>query len=109
MYEKTQLPNMDFRFFNGASPGLVLPWLSGEEVVGTSNLTPDGELRFQLPGDRPQLGLDIGSGVQEEPALLHTIMIRMEERQVDLVWRAAIPYPGPDWLPEMQKMEVYVQ
>jgi hypothetical protein len=35
-------------------------------------------------------------------------MIRMEERQIDLVWRGAVPYPGPDWLPQMRKMEVLV-
>jgi len=33
----------------------------------------------------------------------------MEDRQVDLVWRGAVPYPGPDWLPKMKKMEVLIQ
>jgi hypothetical protein len=41
--------------------------------------------------------------------VLHTVMFRMEERELDLVWRAAIPYPGPDWLPQMRRMEVDVQ
>jgi hypothetical protein len=109
MYAKTNLPNMDFRFFNGASPGLVLPLLRGDETVRTTHLTPDGELVFQLPGERPRLGLDIGNGAQESSVVLHTVMIRMEERLVDLVWRAAFPYPGPDWLPEMKKMEVAVE
>jgi hypothetical protein len=48
-------------------------------------------------------------GVQEPLVVLHTVMIRMEDRQVDLVWRTAVPYPGPDWLPQMKKMEVLVQ
>jgi hypothetical protein len=39
---------------------------------------------------------------------LHTVLIRMDQRQVDLVWRGAVPYPGPEWLPEMPRMEVLV-
>ena len=37
---------------------------------------------------------------------MQTVMIHMDERQVDLVWRGAVPYRGPDWFPEMRKMEV---
>ncbi len=108
MYAQTELPDMDFRFFNGASPGLVLPFLTGNEWIELINLTPDGDQRFQLPGDRPKIGLDIGEGVQEPATCLHTVMIRADNGQVDLVWRGAVPYPGPDWLPQMRKMEVFV-
>jgi hypothetical protein len=109
MWEQTGLPDMDFRFFNGASPGLVLPLLNGDEPVHAFNLSAEGRLSFQLPGDRPRLGLDIGSGVQEPEVVLHTVMIRLDDRQVDLVWRGAVPYEGPDWLPQMSKCEVFIQ
>jgi hypothetical protein len=82
--------------------------LSGDEPVRVVNLDPQGDTQFQLPGERPRIGLDIGKGMQEPEAVLHTVMIRMEERQVDLVWRGAVSYPGPDWLPEMKKLEVLV-
>ncbi|HEX9784702.1 MAG TPA: DUF2169 domain-containing protein, partial [Opitutaceae bacterium] len=108
-YDQTQLPNMDFRFFNGASSGLVLTYLSGDEQVRLLNLDPRGEIRFQLPGERPKIGLDLGHGVEEPQVVLHTVMIRMEDREVDLVWRGAVPYPGPDWLPEMKRMDVLVE
>ncbi len=108
LYEQTKLPDMDFRFFNGASQGLAVPFLSGEEEIRATNLSPEGEISFQLPGERPVIALDIGMGAQELAAALHTVMIRMEERQVDLVWRAASPYPGPDWMPDMKKMEVII-
>jgi hypothetical protein len=104
-YEETQLPDMNFRFFNGASPGLALPFLAGDEPVELLNLDPGGRIQFQLPGERPKIGLDLGKGVQEPQVVLHTVMIRADESQVDLVWRGAVPYPGPDWLPEMKKME----
>lgn len=109
MYDQTALPDMDFRFFNGASPGLVVPYLSADAPVHTLNLVPEGRLSFVLPGETPRIALDIGSGPQEPETVLHTVMIRMEEREVDLVWGAAVPYPGPDWLPQMRKMEVIVQ
>lgn len=107
-YLQLGLPDMDFRFFQGASPGLSLPFLQGGEWVATENLSPEGVLRFALPGEQPAIGLDIGAGEQRPPVVLHTVMIRMEERQLDLVWRAAVPYPGRDWLPRMRRMVVVV-
>jgi len=109
LYDQTRLPDMNFNFFHGASPGLALPFLNGNETITTINVTPEGSLAFQLPGELPRIGLDIGFGVQEPPVFLQTVMIRMEERLVDLVWRGAITYPGPDWFPEMRKMEVHIQ
>ena len=59
----------------------------------TENLSPEGRLTFRLPIDTPRIGLDIGEGVQEPDVVLHTVMIDMDEAQVDLVWRGAVPYP----------------
>ncbi len=109
LYAQTELPAMNFSFFNGASAGLAVPFLRGDEAVRTVALSPEGELTFLLPGDRPRIGLDIGAGTEQPDVVVHTVMIRMEEREVDLVWRAAINYPGPDWLPQMRKMEVLVE
>jgi hypothetical protein len=109
LYAETQLPAMDFRFFNGASADLVLPFLSGAEQVRLVNLDAQGDTQFHLPGERPCVGLDIGQGVQEPEVVLHTVLIRMEDRQVDLVWRGAVPYPGRDWIPKMKKMEVLIE
>ena len=109
LYEKHPLPVVDFRHFNGASPGLALPYLAGDESIRLTNLTPDGNLEFRLPGDRPVYSLDLGEGVKEAANVLHTVQMRMNENEVDLVWRAAFPYPGPDWLPEMKKADVVVE
>ena len=108
-YLEAGLPDMDFRYFNGAPPGLVFPYLKGDEQITVRNLSPEGSLTFALPGDEPRLGLDIGEGANQPPSVLHTVMIRLEERQVDMVWRSAVPYPGPDWLPQLRKLDVLVQ
>ena len=107
-YMKNGIRDMDFRFFNGASHGLVMPYLRGSEEIATANLSSEGIVSFSLPGDRPEIGLDIGEGVKQTQVVIHTVMIHMEERQVDIVWRGASPYPGPDWLVEMQKLEIIV-
>lgn len=100
--------DMDFRFFNGASDGQALPFLNGGETVVTENLSPDGRLAFQLPRETPRVGIDIGEGLYEPDIVLHTVMIDLDETCVDLVWRGAVPYPGPEWLPQMRKMDLQV-
>ena len=107
-YLKHGIRDMDFRFFNGASPGFALPYLTGSEWVETANLSRDGTLRFQLPELALRVGLDVGHGVAEPNVVVHTVMIHGEERQVDVVWRAAVPYEGPEWLPRMKKMDVLI-
>ena len=108
-YLKNEILDMDFRFFNGASPGLVMPYLEGNEVITTTNLGAEGMISFSLPGDRPEIGLDIGGGLKPTTVVIHTIMIHMEVRQVDIVWRGALSYPGPDWLVKMQKLEIVIK
>jgi hypothetical protein len=99
-----KLPSFDLRFNSGASRGLVLPYLTGNESFRLTNLTPAGTLTFQLPAETPRFMLDIGLGENELKPVLHTVCVRLEEMQVDLVWRGAHPYPGLDWLPEMKKL-----
>jgi hypothetical protein len=105
---KFQLPSFDARFNNGASLGLVLPYLNGGEPIKLTRLTPDGRLECTLPEDQPRIMLDIGLGENDLEVVLHTVCVRVEDRQVDLVWRGAHEYPGTDWLPELKKMIVEV-
>jgi hypothetical protein len=104
-----RLPSFDVRFNSGASPGLAVPFLSGGEPVSVSGLHPRGDLRFALPTEAPRMSLDIGSGPSELPVVLHTVCIRMDDAQVDLVWRGAHEYPGVDWLPEMKRLVAEVE
>ena len=111
LYMAHPLPRMDFRFFNGAAPGLSFPYLTGNETIRLENLTPEGILEFQLPGlaERPKVHVDMGLGPQDPESFLHTVQIHGETRQVDLVWRACVNYPGPDWLPEMTQLDLTVE
>ena len=109
LFRQFKLPSLDARFHNGASRGLVLPYLSGRETFRLTNLTPTSSLAFQLPGEPPSIRLDIGLGENELTPFLHTVSVRLEDMQVDLVWRGAHPYPGLDWLPQMKKMVTEVR
>jgi hypothetical protein len=107
-YLKNGIRDMDFRFFNGAASGFAIDHVQAGESIVAENLSPEGRLEFKLPTAVPRIGLDIGAGVEEPEVALHTVMIRMDDRQIDLVWRGAVPYRGPDWLPQMRKMDVFV-
>jgi len=107
-YANAKTKIMDFRFFNGASSGLVLPYLAGDEPITLLNLDPQGRTEFRLPGQRPRVSVDLGQGAQEPPVVLHTVMIRMDERKLDMLWRGAVPYEGLDSFPQMKKLEVLV-
>jgi hypothetical protein len=103
-----KLPRYDKRFHNGASLGLVLPYLAGGEKVKLTGLTPAGELSFSLPVERPRAMLDIGLGQNELPMVVHTVTLRPEDMQVDLVWRGAHEYPDLEWLAEIKDTIVRV-
>ncbi len=105
---KFKLPSFDIRFNSGASPGLAFPFLTGGEQIRLAHFTPGGNLVFQVPHDVPRISMDIGLGEQEVLPVLHTVLIRPDDNQVDLVWRGALPFPGIDWLPEMKRLHVEV-
>ena len=103
-----RLPAYDVRFNSGASLGLAVPFLSGGESVRLTNLAPEGSLSFSLPREQPRLALDFGRGRKELQPVLHTAQVRVEERQVDMIWRGAVRHPGMEWLPEMTHLAAEV-
>ncbi len=96
------------QFGNGASFGLMFPALRGDEPIALGGLSPDGPLRFRLPGETPTVLLDIGRGEERPEVRLHTVSIRPDDRELDLVWRAATVYDGYAWLPKMTRLHAAV-
>jgi len=100
-----RLPSFDVRFNNGAVPGMSLANISGNEAIRLLHLTPDDAHRsFFLPGERPIILADIGAGEQETEVALHSVVIQPDTMRVDLIWRGALHYPGPEWLPHMRRL-----
>jgi len=96
------------QFGNGASFGLTFPALAGDEPIALGGLSPEGRLRFRLPGETPTVLLDISRGEERPEVRLHTVSIRPDDREVDLVWRAATVYDGYAWLPKMTRLHAEV-
>jgi hypothetical protein len=103
-----KLPSLHPFFQNGASIGLAFSSFSGTEPIRLSGLTPCGTLAFELPGDKPKLMLDIGLGEHGLEPFLHTVCVRSDDMQVDLIWRGAHRHPGLDWLPKMKRLHAEV-
>jgi hypothetical protein len=104
-----RLPSFDVRFGNGASPGLALPYLAGDEQVRLVNLTESGSVRFRLPGERPAIIADVGMGEVAPEVVLHSVVIQPDRSAVDLVWRGAVSYPGTAWLPHMRRLAGWIE
>jgi hypothetical protein len=108
--KQSRLRPMEAQFANGASFGLIFGSLKGDEPVVLGRLTPDGVLKFALPGDSPAISLDFGKGAEALEVQLHTVSIRPDDLEVDMIWRGARTYPGYSWLAKnMTRLHAEVQ
>lgn len=84
--------DFDFLYWNGAHPDMQVPYLSGDEMIELTNLSPDGHLTFTLPGQIPYVLVRYETGdIAPVPAHLDTVVIEPDDMKVNLVWRAVVP------------------
>jgi len=94
--------DFDMSYWNGAHPDMQVPYLSGDEEITLTNLTPGGLLTFTLPGDPPVVTVRFESGqTATVPAKLDTLIIDPDLLKACLVWRAVMPT-----VPEILLMEI---
>lgn len=103
-----KLPSFHPRFNNGASIGMMLRDMKGIESISLHGLTPNNFLTFSLPGEMPQISLDLGFGHKQLKPRLHTVSIRPDDLELDMIWRGALEYPGYSWLPQMKRLHAEV-
>lgn len=99
--QRSPLLPLDFdrRFLNAAVPALTAPqYLRGDEPVRIRNMTPNGELTFQLPAMRaPVCEIHLRDmPVESLSTSLDTVIIDVSNLQVQLIWRTCISlHSGP--------------
>jgi hypothetical protein len=91
--------NFDRRHLNAAPAGLVAPgYLRGDEAVVTAGASPQGQLRFILPGvPPPPVRVALRDRPDQRPVMnLDTVIIEPDDRRLMLLWRGFAPLPsGP--------------
>jgi hypothetical protein len=86
--------DFDPRFYCASSPGLwsATP-LAGTETIEVVGQTSEGLWRFALPRYAPRFDATVRGSSSAHPTHLDTLLIDVDERRVELVWRASIPLP----------------
>jgi hypothetical protein len=74
------------RFYNGASAGMRLPNLDGNEPVMLDGFFARGAVSFDLPGHRPRVTVGTGRERLSAEVVAHTLEIEPSERRVTLIW-----------------------
>ncbi len=99
-----------FAFTQGASLGLQLPHLRGDELIELANILPMPRARIQLPGERPVIHTDGRNGKLAPTTLaLHTVYIEPYKNRVSLTWRGSAPALRPYMEEELKTMPLRVQ
>jgi len=106
--KQSRLRPLIAHFCNGASLGMIFARFGEGTRIKLEGMTAGGSLEFTVPAERPAIGLDIGSGMNPLSVQLHTLSIRPEEGELDLIWRGACTYPGYAWLPKMKRLQAEV-
>ncbi len=101
---ESNVHQIDFRFFQGASDGMCDHVLVGNEHVKLKFMDPKHPIfEFDLPGDRPVLLLSLDGEELELEPILHTVLIDKEKGTVSMVWRGFREYAGTE---ELKKMKI---
>ncbi len=106
--KQSRFPPREAHFGNGASYGMVFQQLNGGEVIRLEGWTRDGPRTFSLPEDAPSIALDLGSGHQDLAPQLHTVSIRPEDHEFDLIWRGALSFPGYHAVADIKRLDAQV-
>jgi hypothetical protein len=103
-------PMLNPQFFNGASKGLALPYLKGDEAFKFAYLDASvAQFSFNLPGVRPIAWLDVGKGPADMAMALHTVVVDMEKKRLTMVWRGSAYYGGLEAMQKFTALEYGVK
>ena len=90
-----------FRYTNGGSMGLQVPYLAPGDTITLQNLAPTAPtLAIVLPDDAPKIFVDGRNGKLDATVpVIHHVEIEPDAQRVSIVWRGHAPARRP-YLPE---------
>lgn len=109
--DRPLVEKFDFRCANGASLGLQLPYLAGNEEIELQNLHPRRPVaKFHLPGTRPRLWTDGRKGkLNSTEPVIHTVLVEPDKDLVSVLWRGSAPALRPYLDDELATMPLLAQ
>jgi hypothetical protein len=89
-FDKSELPIMHPLAFQEAHPKMQVKELRGDEECYFTNLTPDGNLFFRMPGIHPTVTIDMSKGPEPLSMRLDTVLFDLDDPKqpaVEMSWR----------------------
>ena len=83
--------DFDKRFFHAAHQTLITDQhLIGGEPVTINNVSPAGELNFQLPINPLEVLVHINNRKEKPPVSMQTVLIEPDENRFSIIWQASM-------------------
>lgn len=93
---------VDGRYFDAASPALVVPFIHDNERIELRGMTRNGQLVLELPGERPRMSVRFEGQAYDLAPVPNRLLISVEEERLSIVWHGSwhTPRDLPDRFPE---------
>ncbi len=88
--QKFEVPLMNPLAFQEAHPKMQVKEVRGDEDVYFTNLTPEGNLYFKLPGIHPTVTIDMSEGPEFMPLRIDQLLFDLDDPKqpaVEILWR----------------------
>lgn len=83
--------DFDSHFFNAAHPDLICKdYLKGGEPVSIFNMSPRGQLKFNLPVCELETEIRIAGNIEQPSLNLETILFEPNEFRFSMIWRSEV-------------------
>jgi hypothetical protein len=109
---------VDGRYFDAASPSLIVPFLRSDERVQLTGMTQSGRLVVQLPGARPRMEVRFERKNYDLSPALNRLVISVDEERLSIVWHGMwhpprelpdrLPREGDDSTMELEGVEAFI-
>jgi hypothetical protein len=117
--ERRALEEMvDGRYFDAASPSLIVPFLRADERIELTGMTPSGRLVVQLPGVLPRMEVRFEGKTHDLRPRLNRLVVSVDEERLSLVWHGMwhpprelpdrLPEEGDDSTMELENVEAFI-